>query len=62
MFVFFFLLKASWLFMMFGTSPMHLGISRILTGIVMGGAQVSSSVYTAEIADNEYTFKITEFN
>lgn len=45
--------KASWLFMMFGTCPLHLGISRFLSGIVIGGAQVSSSLYTAEIADSE---------
>lgn len=37
--------------MTFGTRPMHLIISRLLSGIVIGGAQTCVFLYVAEIAD-----------
>lgn len=39
--------------MIFGTNAWHLGYSRFLSGFVVGGAQVCTSLYTAEISDNE---------
>lgn len=45
--------QVSWLFLIFGTRPMHLVISRFLSGIVIGGAQTCVFLYVAEIADNK---------
>lgn len=43
---------------MFGTQAYHLYISRFLNGFVGGGAQISISLFVAEIADNKLVTKI----
>lgn len=45
--------QVSWLFLMFGTSPLHLIISRFLSGTAVGGTQTCIFLYLAEIADNK---------
>lgn len=45
--------QVSWLFLIFGRYPVHLAISRFLSGFVLGGAQMCIFLYLAEIADNE---------